>query len=186
MLDCLSRLTGVLDLEKNLDFTITIISEKNGSCYYDSGNGKYLVWDRESISYNNYSKDIRRAICTEFMTESEFVTRLSTFCGKTVHVLWQGYPRFVARLSTFCGKTRHVLFPYMKRFVGVLFQIVFIKSAFYSHVSLLGRVVFFQLLYFGNELGEVAEMLVDRCESYVRHLVHIVQPPQNNFSKIRC
>ena len=42
----------ILDLEKNLDFTITIISGKNGSCYYDSGNGKYLVWDRESISYN--------------------------------------------------------------------------------------------------------------------------------------
>ncbi len=130
--------------------------------YYDSGNGKYLVWDRESISYNNYPKDIRRAIYTEFMTGS---------------VLSQGCPRFVASLSTFCGKTRHVLFPYMKRFVSVLFQIVFIKSAFYSHVSLLGRVVFFQLLHFGNELGEVAEMLVDRCESYVRHLVHIVQPP---------
>ena len=42
----------ILDLEKNLDFTITIISGKNGSCYYDSGNGKYLVWDRENIPYN--------------------------------------------------------------------------------------------------------------------------------------
>ena len=35
-----------------MDFTITIISGKNGSCYYDSGNGKYLVWDRENIPYN--------------------------------------------------------------------------------------------------------------------------------------
>ena len=42
----------ILDLEKNLDFTITIISGKNGSCYYDSGHGKYLVWDRENIPYN--------------------------------------------------------------------------------------------------------------------------------------
>ena len=42
----------ILDLEKNLDFTITIISGENGSCYYDSGNGKYLVWSRENVSYN--------------------------------------------------------------------------------------------------------------------------------------
>ena len=43
----------ILSLERDLNFSVMIISGQNGSYYYDDG--KCLTWDRENIPYNEFT-----------------------------------------------------------------------------------------------------------------------------------